>query len=179
MMPKQELIQIMPKHGSHIWHVFMNRLCENDHDHTLYEFKNMMEWLSYGHEKIAQAFENRLPSTHRQCSRTEPEEIPSSTLMCAIGKNVTECEILKQLRATIDEHKAMPRGFYADFTDEGMYRLMSFTCAWHILKTATKMQDGWGGVDTSEGYMQDTSDRMFWERVYRSMGASDGVDIKE
>ncbi len=108
-MAKQELIQIMPKHGSHIWHVFMNRLCQKDHDHTLYEFKNMMEWLSYGHEKIAQAFENRLPSTHRQCSRTEPEEIPSSTLMCAIGKNVTECEILKQLKATCKTSPAIGR----------------------------------------------------------------------
>ena len=174
MSDKLPLIHIMPKHGDHIWHVFINKLCAEKHDHTIYEFKSMIEWLEYGHEKIAQAFEKRLPSSHQQCSRTEPEPIPASTLTCAVGKNVLECEILASLRAVVDEHKAMDRGYYADFTDADMYRLMSFTCAWHILKKSTRMQDGWGGVDTSEGYMQDTSDRMFWERVYRSMGANDG-----
>ena len=171
-MSKQPLIQILPKHGDHLWHVFMNRLSEKDHDHTLYEFKNTIHWLEYGHEKIAQAFEGRLPSTHRQCSMSYVEAVPSPELRCAIGKNVLDCEILSQLRAVVDEHRNKEQGFYADFTEEALYRLMSLTCAWHILKQAAGMQQGWR-LDTSEGYMQDTSDRIFWERTYRSMAGGD------
>jgi len=170
---KHPLIQILPKHGDHLWHVFMTRISEKEHDHTLYEFKNMIQWLQYGHEKISQAFEGRLPSQHRQCSHSAVEPVPDPTLQCAIGKNVLECEILQKLRVVVDEHKSMERGYYAGFTDADLYRLMSLTCAWHILKKSTLMQPGWGGVDTSEGYMQDTSDRMFWERTYRSMAGGD------
>jgi len=166
---KHDLIQIMPKHGDHIWHVFMNKMNDarkpDGFDRTIYEFKGMIQWLEYGHEKIAQAFEGRLPSSHRQCSHVAPEPIPSNNLVCAIGKDVTECQILKDLRAVVDEQKA----HYSGLDDAFLYRLMSMTCAWHILHKSTGMTNGWHGIDTSEGFMCDTSDRMFWSRVYESM----------
>ncbi len=169
---KYNLIQIMPNHGDHLWHVFMNHMNKGpeDWDRTIYEFKRMIQWLQYGHEKIAQAFEERLPSTHKQCSHSPSEVIPENTLVCAIGKNVKECQILKDLRAVVDEHKK--EDYYADFTEESLYKLMSLTCSWHILNKATGMTNAFS-LDTSEGFMLDTSDRMFWERTYRNMAATE------
>lgn len=172
-MAKQELIQIMPKHGSHLWHVWMNKRNEgragsDDWEHSTYEFKNLIDWLQYGHERIASAFEDRLPKTHRQCSLSEAEAVPQNVLKCCLGEDVTTCQILASLRKTIGEYREQP--FYRDFSDADLYRLMSFTCGWHIFTTAVGVpKKHQFHCDTSEGYMLDVTDRMFWDRVYSSM----------
>ena len=36
-------------------------------EHSLYEFKSMLGFLSYGAKQIADAFEGKLEQTHQQC----------------------------------------------------------------------------------------------------------------
>lgn len=50
---------------------------------------------------MAQAFEGRLPSTHRQCSHSLAEEVEGNRLTGCLGADVLECDILKSLRAVI------------------------------------------------------------------------------
>lgn len=173
---KQELIQIMPEHGGHLWHCWINQRQDgrkgDEWEHSLYEFKHMVEWLQYGHERIAQAFEGRLPKTHRQCSHSPEETVPGNVLKCCIGTEVVKCEILASLRASVEENRTRATKYknpYEGFTDADLYRLMSFTCAWHIYTTATGTPNRYWAIDTSEGYMLDVTDRMFWDRVHESM----------
>ncbi len=170
---KDDLIQILPSNASWLWHSWMNKqsdLLKKDGSlipSTIYEFKNMLSWLAYGHLKIAEAFQGNLPKVHRQCSMSPKEEVKEPKLTCAIGKDVLQCEILASLKAECEAYAQRPTG-NDPFTDKEMYRLMSATCAFHVLHEATGMTRKLR-LDTSEGYMQDTSDRMFWDRVYESM----------
>ena len=189
---KHQFIQIMPKQGDHLWHVWINRRQELLRDeakakgedpmatweHSLYEFKDLIHWLQYGHERIASAFEKRLPTVHRQCSLSAPEPVPDNVLKCCIGEVVIACPILKSLRDEVERQCEwkLPGSNrpYANFSDADLYRLMSFTCAWHIYTTATGTPVGHHfAIDTSEGYMLDTTDRMFWGRLYANMAAGD------
>ena len=163
----------------HIWHSWINlrqateRESNPDHqwEHSLYEFKSMLNFLSYGHHSIQKAFEGKLPTIHKQCSRTPSIPILNNTLKCALGNEVTTCPILLQLKETFDN-----RGkFYEDIPSESVFGLMAKTCAWHIYCKLVQAKEGWGGVDTSEGWMMDNSDRMFWDNIYRSM-RQDGPD---
>ena len=161
-------IEILSHEENHRWHSWINKVSgilakENKMlDRTVYEFKSMLDWLSYGHIKLAEAFEGRLPSIHRQCSHQPEEQIKQNMLRCAIGKNVLECPILASLKADYEEHVKPP------LESESLFKIMSATCAFHVMQKATAMTEGFR-LDTSEGYMQDTSDRMYWERVYESM----------
>lgn len=187
-MAELPLIQIMPKHGDHLWHCWINRRQDQLREEakakgddpmktwekSLYEFKHLIDWLRYGHDRIASAFEKRLPKTHQQCSLSAVEEVSENVLKCCIGEVVVTCPILQSLREEVDKQRSwkMPNGeqFYKDFTDADLYRLMSFTCGWHIYTKATGTPTGHHfSIDTSEGYMLDVTDRMFWDRLYRNM----------
>ena len=47
-------------------------------------------------------------------------------------------------------------------------------CTWHIF--TEKYMRGKEHLDTSEGYVQDSSDRMFWSRVYANLAMADVED---
>lgn len=169
--------------ADHVYHAWINRRQDElakagkQREHSLYEFKSLMHFLQWGGKRIEKAFTGQLPVLHQQCSRCEPEPIPNNVLKCCMGVEVLECDILLSLKATFEEERNRECGVlgkhYSGIPDEEMYRLMAQTCAWHIYKTVTKGQEGWGGIDTSEGHLLDVSDRMFWDRVYSSMADSD------
>lgn len=162
------------RNADHLWHVWMNRRnfnrkSESPHEHSLYEFKDMLQFLGYGHEVIAQAFEGRLSKTHRQCSRQAPVEIKENVLKCACeGVDVTKCPILLSLKQTFDDNK-----MHYDVPVEHLYRTMAKTCAWHTYKVSCGIEEKGFRIDTSEGYLLDESDRMFWRNVYDSLSQDD------
>jgi hypothetical protein len=175
-----------PEHNAdQLYHVWINRRQDErrkagaEWEGSLYEFKSMLNFLSYGHDQIRKAVEGRLPATHRQCSRCEPEPVENNRLMCCLGKDVLTCPILCSLKATIEEERYRVAPYdgekhYANVDDEQLYRLMARTCAWHIYHEETGIQDGHHfQVDTSEGYLLDKTDRIFWDRVYTSLAGSD------
>lgn len=74
------------READHLWHVWMNRRNfgrpdKSPHEHSLYEFKDMLQFLDYGHVVIQNAFEGKLSKVHRQCSRTAPVEIKENVLL--------------------------------------------------------------------------------------------------
>lgn len=163
--------------ADHMWHVWINRQNENkggdEFDHSPYEFKNVIQFLEYGHTQIADAFEGRLRKNHRQCSMQEPVSIKENVLRCACeGTDVTKCPMLLGIKEVFEEHKS--RSSFYDIPVEHLYRTMAKTCAWHSLKVAMKMGNSGMGCDLSEGLLLDESDRMFWNNVYESMSDVDG-----
>jgi hypothetical protein len=163
--------------SDHIWHVWLNMWNQRQaakFDHSMYEFKSMLDFLSYGKEQIEKAFTGQLRSTHRQCSRCESEPIDNNKLSCAFGTDVTQCEILQSIRTTFDEKRNRECGVlgkhYSGVSDQDLYRVMANTCAWHMYTEPIKTGRF---IDTSEGWLTDTSDRMFWQRVHESMAGSD------
>lgn len=163
--------------ADHIWHVWLNRRNTSaaEFDHSMYEFKSMLEFLSYGAGRIEKAYTGTLPTVHRQCSHSSPEAISCNKLTCSFGRDVTQCEILVSIKNTFDDERQRTLGKlgkpYAEVPDSEMYRVMANTCAWHMY---TEPLRGGQHIDTSEGWLTDVSDRMFWDRVYTSMAAADG-----
>ena len=171
----------------HIWHVWMNQRkaysSDDPFERGLYEFKSLVQFLEYGHQQIQRAYEGKLRTTHQQCSRTAPEPIKENRLKCCLnGTDVTECPILLSLKETAEKERQPltfrdGTKFDRHVSDEEVYRLMARTCAWHIFAKAIGSTSGWHGIDTTEGYLMDESDRMFWRNVlYESMAASDPYD---
>jgi hypothetical protein len=167
----------LPHELDNPWHGWINEYSTSEQKagrpwlHSLYEFKTMLNELPRLAYWIRRARTGELPKVHQQCSHCRPEHIHENHLLCAKGVNVNECPILLSLRANVKQ-----RGVSEDDAD----RLCGLTCAWHIFTTATGVKDGmgWNGIDTSEGYVQDASDRMFWSNVYESL-ASAGPDSEE
>lgn len=158
------------READHLWHVWMNRRNfdrpgKSPHEHSLYEFKHMLQFLDYGHVVIGNAFEGKLPKVHQQCSHQAPMEIKENALRCACeGQDVTKCPILLSVKAVFDDNKA-----HYDVPVEQLYRTMAKTCAWHTYKVSCGVEEGPFKIDTSEGYLLDESDRMFWSTVYNNM----------
>ncbi len=171
---------------NHIWHVWINRRQQErgkdqPWEHSLYEFKSMLEFLSYGAKQIQEAFEGKLPQIHQQCSHQPVEQLKVlNTLKCSReAVDVTKCPILLSLRETFTEElnrilpfngeKASPK-----LKPEDVYDLMAKTCAWHIYEEACGVPQGHHfSIDTSMGYLLDETDRIFWDRVHTSLAMSD------
>ena len=151
--------------ADHLWHVWLNRWNKpNQFDHSMYEFKSMLQFLQYGARQLEQAFTETLPATHRQCSHSGVEPIENNTLTCAFGTDVTKCEILASIRDTFSTER-----YRYPVPDQEMYRVMANTCAWHMYTDPVRTGQL---LDTSEGWLTDTSDRLYWSRVYASLGQS-------
>jgi hypothetical protein len=164
--------------ANHIWHVWLNRRnTAGQFDHSMYEFKSMLQFLAYGHEQIEKAFTGNLRTIHRQCSHSLTEKIPCNKLSCAFGTDVTKCEILVSIKTTFQAERERECGklgkHYDSVPDSEMYRVMANTCAWHMFTEPLKNGTF---LDTSEGWLTDVSDRMFWDRVYSSLAARDPDD---
>lgn len=163
------------RQADHLWHVWLNsRNTVGSFDHSMYEFKSMLDFLRYGHEQIAKAFTGGLTKTHQQCSRCQPEEVKDNKLSCAFGTDVTKCQILVSIKSVFDAERERVCGsigkFYSSVPDSEMYRVMANTCAWHMYTQPIKDKSH---IDTSEGWLTDVSDRMFWDRIYQSMASGD------
>ena len=94
-----------------------------------------------------------LPVTHKQCSHSDAELVPDNHLTCCLGVKCRECSELQSLEAMqnvepgdIDAAKA-------------------WTCVAHIVMS--------GGDQAREGYVLRVDDRMYWDRVYANLAASE------
>lgn len=168
------------RNADHLFHVWINRRQsalkkadpDHHHEHSLYEFKDILQFLEYGHTLIQRAFEGKLDTTHQQCSHQAPVPIKNNVLKCAcMGQEVTTCPMLLGLKTVFEEDKA-----HYDIPVEHLYRTMAKTCAWHSYKISCNVPEGAWGCDLSEGVLMDESDRMFWSNVYSSLSQSDEED---
>lgn len=152
---------------------------------TLYAWKSAIQFMEYAPKAIKKAMEKQLPQVHQQCSHTTPVPIKDNEVLCWLGQNVAKCPILADLQATFDRERqrTYPDGrpsYYADITQDDVYRVMGYVCTWHLLMSdvATKDNELPPGsfVDWNEGAFQDKSDRMFWSNVYKSLSQGIGYE---
>lgn len=158
---------------SYFWHWWINSLDPDGpagcpHKKHLYEFKAMLESLGYFEGYLKRAFTDQLPQTHQQCSHQSPEPIKEKNIVrCALGVDVTQCPILLSLKESFEKNRTV---YYIErVPEESVYALMARTCGWHLLMA--EVQEG-KAVDWNEGALQDTSDRMFWERTYQNLAST-------
>lgn len=145
---------LLTRQMSYAWHWWVNQWQDDRHKSgaprqgSLYGFKAMLDTLHYLGRSIGRAFEGKLATAHQHCSHSEPEAIESNRLVCALGKDVTECPILLSLKQSI-EHTGRRAYGKEELPDADMYQLMGYTCAWHLLAT-----DWAGGLHkvTEEGH---------------------------
>mgnify|MGYP001617180195 CR=1 FL=1 len=159
----------------HIFHVWINerQMARQKQgmlwESSLYEWKSMLGELQRIPYWLHKARTGALPDQHQQCSLSPVETIEKNTLICALGTDVTQCPILQSLYAKFgdlsDYHKS--KGLTLEDADD----LAARVCTWHIFTTKLTDQPH---LDTSEGYVQDASDRMFWDHYFHSMA---GVDM--
>lgn len=182
----------LSKDAVHAWHVWMNKRQDSraqtgdPRERSLYEFKDLLSYLEYGHVRIQQAFEGKLRTTHQQCSHQSVEQLPQNSLCCCLGTDVAKCPILLDAKQHIEAEDARRVAWYRDHIQkekpplgDEVFKILSAICGWHIYSEATKNPHGWSGVDTSEGYHLDESDRRFWERTYASMAACSDPDDED
>jgi len=161
----------------HLFHVWINnRQRERGQqglpwEHSLYEWKSMLVELQRLPGWLKKARTDALPTTHQQCSLSEPETIERNVLLCALGQDVTACPILTSLYAAFEDIEPYYQG--KGITVDDADPLAAKVCTWHIFTTKLLEQPY---LDTSEGYVQDESDRRFWGTVYAHMAASDPED---
>lgn len=171
-MSDQPIATLLRNDTDHLWHVWINQYAQGESEkgkprpHSLYEFKSMLQALPWLGRTLGKERKGELPKTHRQCSRCAPEHIHENHLECCLGVKCAECPILISLRTSI---AARSKEHYKEITDEDVDHLCGLTCAWHIFTTATGTPADHWGCDTSEGYIKDESDRMFWSNLYKSL----------
>lgn len=178
---RESIQSLLRSDTDHLWHVWINQYSEQQrvdkkpHPGSLYEYKSMVQALPWIGRQLGKERRGELAKVHQQCSHCAPEPIKENKLICCLGVECAKCEILISLRESVAK-----RGqFYDKITDEDVDHLCGLTCAWHIFTTATSTPaDGGWKVDTTEGYILDESDRMFWSNLYESL-ASSGPDEPE
>jgi len=167
----------MDSKTNHLFHVWINseatRFREygvaekphhgfDPHERGLYDFKSAMQLLEYLPKQITRERTKSLPLVHQQYLHSAPEPIPENHLTCWLGERLDACPILKRLRASFDEYR-LKHPYYASVTDEQVDGVAAQVCVWHLLMGQP------GFVDWQEGAVQTTSDRMFWDRLYRNL----------
>ena len=100
-----------------------------------------------------------LPKLHRQCSHSEVEKVVDNHLTCCLGVECRKCPELLALESMSPAGK--PDIDYAK----------SWTCVGHILHESGKQL-----LDTSEGFILTTDDRIYWDCVYDSMAGYDSEE---
>lgn len=145
------------------------------HANHWYSFKSMIESLGYLEHYLRGAFTNTLRQHHQQCLRHAPEPLKEKNkVVCALGKDVTECPILLSLKKNYDEHLGNSAYYKEAATPDDVFVLMARTCGWHMLHSEVAENKH---VDWNEGAVQDVSDRQFWNNVYSNL--ADGPQTDE
>jgi len=165
----------------HLFHTWINRRQDERSnagepwEHDLYEWKAALQELRRLPHWLRQARTGTLPTVHQQCSHSAPEPIPANRLTCALGADVTECPILRSLYASFEEQRTHIAAYngepsYPDLTADDGDEIAARVCTWHIFtEQFRRVVSGRPQIDTSEGYVQDEGDRMFWGNVYDSL----------
>lgn len=160
------MLQQLSNDAQYRWHYALNdyNTIGGQHHSFMYQAKA----LSTEVPRLALLFEmernDKLPKIHRQCSHSEPEQVIDNHLTCCLGVVCRECPHLRALDK-------------ADITPEERDTTKAWTCATHVLMSLEL--EGWSGIDTSEGYILTTDDRMYWDNVYASLAAVDVGDEQE
>ncbi len=147
------------------WHWAVNKFSEdkmgsNEWPRFMYDAMSMRE----ESERLPKLFEmerlGRLRKVHVQCTCCAPEKqhIEDNHLTCCLGKKCRECPHLLALND-------------ADLTDEQRDQAKAWTCIAHIAAAGPN-------VDTSEGMILTIDDRMYWDRLYESLAASDDAECQ-
>jgi hypothetical protein len=131
------------------------RKADGEWEHWLYEAKALPGEIARLTRLYQLERKGELPKTFKYCSLSPAEPVAENTLMCCLGKEPRTCEILIQTFAGMDQ-------FPAEMIDSAK----AHVCATHILTESTKRL-----IDTSEGYILDSTDREFWRRTYEGMAA--------
>lgn len=149
----------------HAWHVAINQFHwpkdgtnrpDWDAHRFMYEAKTASQEVPRLEYLFKKARTGQLPQTHRQCSRSEPEPLPTpNELTCCLGVKCATCPMLLALERIEGD-------------PEDIDRAKAWTCATHIISE--------GGDAAAEGYVLTTDDRMFWDRVYESMATPNPDD---
>lgn len=133
----------------HRWHVAING-CAEPHSakRFMYEAKAIADEvprlaLIFGMERSG-----KLATEHRQCSHSTPEPVSENYLTCCLGVRCDACPFLAAIES-------------ADLPDDEKDLAKAWTCAAHVVSE--------GGDPANEGYVLTVDDRMYWDRVYRSM----------
>ncbi len=162
----------------HVFHVWMNQRQDERREERLPWESDLYEWQGAMREMerlpiwLRRARMGELPTIHQQCSHSQPETIEHNVLRCALGRDVTECVLLKSLYALFTEYSKKP--WYSDLTLEDADRMGARVCCWHIFRAVFGITgERKNAIDTSEGYVQDESDRRFWATVYDHLAGED------
>jgi len=146
------------------WHKIINQYHSNrdegeNFQHWMYEAKSTYSELP----RLKRLFEAErtgdLPKIHKQCSLSKSEEVIDNHLTCCLGIDCRGCKFLK----AIENIEAPP---------ERIDEIKAYTCTVHILQESARR-----GIDTSEGYILRTDDRMYWDNVYKSMAVADSASF--
>lgn len=165
----------------HLFHVWINARQDARRDegesweHDLYEWKAALQELRRLPGWLRRARTGTLPTIHVQCSHSEPEKIANNRLTCALGVDVTACPILTSLYASFEAQRTHVAAYngepsYPDLTADDGDEIAARVCTWHIFtEQMRRTLSGQAQIDTSEGYVQDEGDRMYWSNVYDSL----------
>ena len=144
------------------WHIGINRTVDTfgyEQSRFMYDAKEIAEEAQRLPYWFARERTNSMPELHQQCSQSEPEVVIDNHLTCCLGVECRNCQFLQKLEA---ESPNVP--------PEEMDKFKAWTCIAHIM-TVKAQKDRF--VDTSEGFILTTGDRMFWDHVYSSLSMSD------
>lgn len=156
----------LDRHVSQNWHVALNEANfapgagMTIFRHWMYEAKQLADEVPRLVYLFTSEREQKLPSVHRQCSHSPLEPVPDNHLTCCLGVECRKCEHLLVLEK-------------AALTPEQIDECKAWTCAAHILTECGAHPNQY---DTSEGFIQTTSDRIYWDRVYTSLAGADYSD---
>lgn len=159
----------LPRELDHPWHVEINRHVASDYLGLgwMYDAKALAEEvprlaLLFGMERRGE-----LTPIHRQCSRSAPEPVVDNHLTCCLGVKCRTCPHLAVVDAvkTRRDYSVHP-SVELSVTPEERDAMKAWTCAAHIMRSPES-------VDTSEGFILTTDDRMYWNNVYESLSAGD------
>jgi hypothetical protein len=145
----------MDNDTNHEWHVRINRASVAmgfSKMRWMYEAKNIAEESRRLPILFKQERTGALPKIHRQCSHSPGEAVIDNHLTCCLGTQCRKCEFL----AALDAPGIAP---------EELDQIKAWTCIAHILNEDA----GTGRIDTSEGMILTTDDRMFWDKVYENL----------
>ena len=137
------------------WHVALNKFNSNNaFQYWMYEAKRLANEVPRMVVMFGRERRGELPTIHRQCSHAKPEKLAENFLSCCLGKRCSECPYLHALEAQLE--------------GEELDRAKAWTCASHIQHQSGEHPHRF---DTSEGYIQDETDKLFWSNVYKSLSS--------
>ena len=137
----------------HEWHVQINKHMETadfTQDRFMYEAKTASDEIPRLTHLFGLERRGKLPQVHRQCSHSQPEPIKDNHLSCCLGTRCSECPMLISI-----ENMNRP--------DEEKDFAKAMTCVTHIINKDGDM--------SGEGYLVTVDDRMYWDRVHKSLAS--------